>query len=192
MTRTLVGVLVVVALLVGACGDGGSDDTTVLQPSTTTEVGGTGAAGCSAAGMPAEVSALPGLPQVVGQMRASIVTAATNCDYPHLIGLAREGPGEFIFSGDETLFFVGPADEAITFLRGFEDDGDDLLAGVVELLDGPFGYIEDPEPWGLLDDPAIGPLYVWPATSADPESLVGRRTGITATGDWVFYHFSDN
>ena len=168
--------------------------------------------------MPA-LDAQDGLPGAVAEMRDAIAKAASGCDLQRLAELAREGPGEFIFSGDEILFFVGPLEDTVEFLSALEDDGVDLIAEAVTLLGLPFAFVENPEPWGLLDDPALAPLYVWPAaaahqswsqvtdaereairpllgdaalqTFADLDLYLGPRIGITESGDWVFQNFGD-
>ena len=164
---------------------------------------------CSAAGMPA-LDAQQGLPEAVAGLRRAIVEAATECDLERFAELAREGPGEFIFSGGEILFFVGPLKEAADFLNALEDDGVAVLADAVALLGLPYGLVEDPEPWGL---------YVWPAAAAHPswsqvsdserdtirvllgdsalqlfdeqDMYLGPQLGITDVGDWVFQRFGD-
>ncbi len=173
---------------------------------------------CSAAGMPA-LGAQQGLPEAVAGLRDAIAESATECDLERFAELAREGPGEFIFSGGEILFFVGPLNEAADFLNELEADGIGVLADAVALLGLPFGFVEDPEPWGVLDDPALAPLYVWPAAAAHPswsqvsdsereairpllgdsalqlfaeqDMYLGPQLGITDIGDWVFQRLGD-
>ncbi len=230
-SKTVLSRLLLIALVAAGCSDDTGPTTTAAAATTQTPAptqaptAATQAppntpapALCPAAGMPIP-GAQEGLPDTVGGMRNDIVGAASECDLERFAELAREGPGEFVFSGGEILFFVGPPDEAARFLSGLADDGTDVLADAVGLLDLPFGFIEDPEPWALLDDPALAPLYVWPAAAAysswtqvpDPareairallggaalqffaeqDMYLGPRLGITEAGDWVFQHFGD-
>ena len=201
-------------LIVSACGDGDARDDQIAElqaqldevqekldattqaPVTTQAAATTAGQGvCAAAGL-STPGAQQGLPELVTEMRDAIVAAAMECDLQRITELASSGPGEFIFAGGEILFFVGEEgspsfEDVIPFLGAMDEDGIDLLAEAVTLLDLPFGFVADPEPWGLLDDPAMAPLYVWPAAAADADLHLDAHLGITENGDWVFQYFTD-
>jgi hypothetical protein len=224
-----VGALMVLAVIAAACDNDGATTTTAAPASTGAPdtVATTSSSAptssmpipvCSAAGM-AGLGVQEGLPDPVAATRSAIADAAVVCDFEGLVELARDGPGEFIFAGGEILVFVGPADDATALLRGLEEDGVPVTADAVAMLGVPYGFIADPEPWGLLDDPALAPIYVWPAAAihdswsqvpeVDREAIrpllgdaalqffgdlgfyTGPRLGITETGDWVFHYFGD-
>ena len=200
-SKFLLSVLLLISLGVAACSDDVGTTTsaaavttqapvTTLAPATTA-----GQGACAAAGLPVP-GPQQGLPEAVTQMRDAIVEAAAECDLQRIAELAADGPGEFIFSGGEILFFVGEEgspsfEDLVPFIGAMEQDGIDLLAEAVMLLDLPFDFVADPEPWGLVDDPALAPLYVWPAATAETELYLGPRLGITDVGDWVFQYFTD-
>ena len=199
--KAALSVLLLISLAVAACSNDVGTTTSAAAATTqapvTTQAPATtaGQGTCAAAGL-STPGAQQGLPEPVTEMRDAIVAAAMECDLQRIAELASSGPGEFIFAGGEILFFVGEEgspsfEDVIPFLGAMEEDGIDLLAEAVTLLDLPFGFVADPEPWGLLDDPAMAPLYVWPAAGADTDLHLDAHLGITENGDWVFQYFTD-
>lgn len=199
--KPALSVLLLISLAVAACSNDAGTTTSAAAATTqapvTSQAPATtaGQGACAAAGL-STPGAQQGLPEPVTEMRDAIVAAAMECDLQRIAELASSGPGEFIFAGGEILFFVGEEgspsfEDVIPFLGAMEEDGIDLLAEAVTLLDLPFGFVADPEPWGLLDDPAMAPLYVWPAAAADTDLHLDAHLGITENGDWVFQYFTD-
>ena len=199
--KAALSVLLLISLAVAACSNDVGTTTsaaaaTTQAPVTTQAPATTAGQGTCAAARLSTPGAQQGLPEPVTEMRDAIVAAAMECDRQRIAELASSGPGEFIFAGGEILFFVGEEgspsfEDVIPFLGSMDEDGIDLLAEAVTLLDLPFGFVADPEPWGLLDDPAMAPLYVWPAAGADTDLHLDAYLGITENGDWVFQYFTD-
>lgn len=141
------------------------------------------------------------LPDEVAQMRDRIIVAALTCDYEELSNLAIDGGGPFQHSLD------ADAATPIEFWRAEEQAGGQTMADLIRVLSLPAEKLEVAgELW-----------FVWPAAAARPAPepmdwnalasvftparmqrmrqdaeaaagrYVGRRVGISSSGDWAFY-----
>lgn len=103
---------------------------------------------CSALGLPSPPLNQDSLPDAVGETRAAIVEAATECDFAALERLA--GP-DFLYSLDPSS-----ASDLSRFWQQSDQQNFDTLAVIVRTFDLPFAMITSAE--GAVS-------YVWPAVT---------------------------
>ena len=156
---------------------------------------------CSAHASTSEPTPQPALPSSVADMRASIVEAATQCDYRELARLAMAGGTTFTYS-------FGDHGDPAEFWRRLESRDEPVLSILVELLERPFStrtvegttqYLWPSayayERWSDVpkaEREALRPLY------SDEDfrrfeqfgSYAGYRVGIVP-GDWIFFVAGD-
>lgn len=171
----------------------GSTDTTVttLAPE-----------GCSGHFWETPFAEQEGLPDAVAAKRAAIWDAAVECDWDQLQRLL--GPSfAYSYGGQDDSI-----DAPIHFWQGLEEDGEDPIRFLAELLNRPFGTIENQDityyvwpsvhtkPWEDVTDAereSLRPLFD-DANFADFEAFGAYyhyRIGILANGDWVYFIAGD-
>lgn len=211
-------ILFVASLVLAACGGDEVDDTggtgttpatadtttTAEPPATaeaTTTIGGDDESACSAAGRDVNLVEQPDLPDVVAAIRRDIAEVAADCEFEALADIAQQG-GQFTYSfGDEG----DPAE----FWRRQEAAGREPLRFLVELLDRPYGVVEDDgtkryawpsaftyDSWQQVpeaDRDALRPLYGEEdfADFATAGGYIGYRVVITDSGDWTTFVAGD-
>lgn len=136
------------------------------------------------------------LPPLVSIVRGTIIKAASAGDFDVLEELAFALSDDFTYSFDEPTLGGHPS----RYWRELEEQGGDVSAGMIRLLEMPHAELDD--------------TYVWPSVavkewseiaSSDREALrrgfgrdqvrfweefgryVGYRIGITSKGDWRFF-----
>lgn len=152
---------------------------------------------CSAGTSSSKPAPQPGLPPEVAATRASILEAATQCNYQELARLARAGGTPFTYS------FGGGNDPAAYWQR-LESNGEPVLLILVELLDRPFASRSAGEAtqhvwpsaysyerWGDVPErerEALRPIYGDDDFGRFEQfgSYAGYRVGITS-GGWIFF-----
>lgn len=203
------GTVVLAAALLAACSDdlGGGEQTATPGPTTTPTTTAVAAPAdstsstCSADASTSEPTPQPALPPSVADMRASIVEAATHCDYRELARLAMAGDTTFTYS-------FGDHGDPAEFWRRLESRGEPVLSILVELLERPFstrtvggttqylwpsayGY----ESWSDVpkaEQEVLRPLYSDEDLRRFEQfgSYAGYRVGIVP-GDWIFFVAGD-
>jgi hypothetical protein len=143
-----------------------------------------------------------GLPDAVADKRAAIWNAAAQCDWDQLQRLL----------GPSFAYSYGALDDSIDapihFWQGLEEGGDDPIRLLAELLNRPFGIIENQDityyvwpsvhtkPWEDVTDAereSLRPLFD-DADFADFEAFGAYyhyRIGILTNGDWVYFIAGD-
>lgn len=149
---------------------------------------------CSASGLSTSRTVEPRLPKAVAATRSAIAEGAIACDFEGLAQLAL-ADGNFVWSfGSDASPSV--ADLAAEWRRA-EQQGDDIMATLVQLLDlrharrgrdfvwpSAFGTAPNETDWAQLEA-----VYDAEEIAAFSEfgAYIGWRTGIGKDGDWNFF-----
>jgi hypothetical protein len=183
------------------CGGGEEATTSTSLAGTTSSVEATTSSpvaegACSASNLDLELAEQAELPPAIAATREQMFAGAMSCDFDGLENLAQADDFTFSFGAPEG----GPA----AYWRAAEKRGDPVMATLAQILNMPFGRMED--------------LYVWPYAyavdfaelSAEQEEQLrqyftdqeiadwksfggysGYRVGIAPSGDWLFYVAGD-
>jgi hypothetical protein len=175
--------------------------TTSMPQATTTTRPEPEAPACSAAGLDEPLVAQPGLPAAVAETRQAIYDAAIACDIPALVEIASAGERDF------TASFGGQ--DAATLWTEREAAGVPVLADLVRHLNlayaepdardslqvyvWPFAVsMTSADGSGIPAEDLAALLEIYPIEELRQQfeiigGYVGRRTGITDDGEWLFF-----
>lgn len=194
-------------LLVAACGTSGEDQTIEPSPAATGTPEATpspitetvaeppvpdAGSECSAGDLMVTAVQPQGVTEAAAETWNAVRSAALDCDYDALAGMA----------GEDFSFSFGGGDDPATFWRRAEDAGEPVMADLVQILglstaeddDGDFVWPRvhlDPEDDAAWEE--IGEVYEPEDVSSWRESgaYLGYRTAIAPDGTWLYFVAGD-